>query len=395
MKKLKIKIIYRNYIPLYSGYCSFWMSKIPDIEIIIPEPKTKLKKLFKIYKKVNNFPFIHIFLNTFQKVIFHPKKTTEKDTDLFFFAGIMPPDNFDKPFIIDLEHIYSLFDFRTPSSKRKDSVLKILKSPYCKQIMPWSRAAKKTIHDFYKNDYKYLKDKIEVVYPALPNYSEIYSNKKDFSLVRKNKNIKMLFVGRHIYRKGLHEVLPAFLSLSRKHKNIELHCVTNSTEQFRKEYNHPNIHFYPYTFKHIDVIINFFMTCDLFIMPTHTDTFGMVYLEALSAGLPIIATKQFAIPEFLSNGVNGYFVKSKNLYLNDSKLSPEECDKKIEKYMTTERILVHDIEKKLEYLLSKPNILKKLKKNCTKEFVSGGKFSFEKRNKQLRKIFKEAAKNEK
>ncbi len=137
------------------------------------------------------------------------------------------------------------------------------------------------------------------------------------------------------------------------------------------------------------------MTCDLFVMPTHTDTFGMVYLEALSAGLPIIATKQFAIPEFLREGVNGYFVNSKNLFLNDPKLKAEECDKKIEKYKTTEKILVKDVESKLEYLLSNPHIFKKLKKNCPQEFRPGGKFSFKKRNNQLKRIFIEAVKNEK
>jgi len=391
---MKVKMIYRNYIPLYSGYCSFWMSEIQGIDITIPEPKTSLKRLFKIYKKINNLPLIHIFLEVFQKAVFQPRRSVDKDIDLFFFAGIMPPDNFNKPFVIDLEHVFSIFDFQTPSRKKKNEVFQILKSPYCKKIMPWSRAAQKTLKEFYQDDYKYLKSKTEVVYPALPNYTDIYNREKDNSIVKENKNLKLLFIGRDIYRKGLHEVLPAFLSLYKKHKNIEIHCITNYNDKFKEEYNHPNIHFYPYTFKHTDLIKKFFMTCDLFIMPTHTDTFGMVYLEALSAGLPIIATKQFATPEFLKEGVNGYFVNSKNLFLNDPKLKAEECDKKIEKYKTTEESLVMDIEDKLEYLLNNPNIFKKFKRNSPKEFESGGKFSFKKRNNQLKRIFTEAVKNE-
>ena len=47
-----------------------------------------------------------------------------------------------------------------------------------------------------------------------------------------------------------------------------------------------------------------FRNADLFIMPSLTETFGLVYIEALSQGLPIIYSK--------GHGVDGYFDDVKN-----------------------------------------------------------------------------------
>jgi len=390
MKKMRVKIIYRNYIPLYSGYCSFWMSKIQNVDILIPKPRRNFSIFFKIYKSIKKFPFTENLVNIFQKFTFKSFQKFEKNIDLYFYTGLVPSDNFNKPFIIDFEHIYSLFNYKTPSKQDKQKLLKILHSRYCKKVLPWSIAAKNTLKNLYKEEYSSIENKVEVSYLALPNYSEIYKGKEDYSLVEKNNNIKLLFVGKDIQRKGLHEILPAFKKVYKKYQNIELYCITNYSEKFVEKNKHLNIHFFPFSFEHTDLIKKFFMTCDLFIMPTHADTFGMVYLEALSAGMPIIATKQFAIPEFLNHGENGYFVNSNNLFLNDSDITAEECNKKTANYKNAEKKLVKDIEKKLKYLISKPNTLKKLKKNCTKNFMYKGKFSFKTRNEQFLKIFKQA-----
>ena len=44
-------------------------------------------------------------------------------------------------------------------------------------------------------------------------------------------------------------------------------------------------------------------------MPTRNDPFGIVYLEAMQAGLPIIATNVGAIPDFIQNNWNGFLVE--------------------------------------------------------------------------------------
>lgn len=55
-------------------------------------------------------------------------------------------------------------------------------------------------------------------------------------------------------------------------------------------------------------------SCDILIFPTHHyfETFGMVNLEAMEAGIPIITTSRGAIPELVTDGVNGCIVPEKD-----------------------------------------------------------------------------------
>jgi glycosyltransferase involved in cell wall biosynthesis len=51
---------------------------------------------------------------------------------------------------------------------------------------------------------------------------------------------------------------------------------------------------------------------DLFVLPTLVDTAPLVLLEAMRAGLPIVATDVGAIPEIVSDGVNGLICEKGN-----------------------------------------------------------------------------------
>jgi glycosyltransferase involved in cell wall biosynthesis len=53
--------------------------------------------------------------------------------------------------------------------------------------------------------------------------------------------------------------------------------------------------------------------CDIFIYPTHEDAFGLVNLEAMRAGIPIISSDQGSIPEVVIDGLNGFIVNPKNV----------------------------------------------------------------------------------
>ena len=52
---------------------------------------------------------------------------------------------------------------------------------------------------------------------------------------------------------------------------------------------------------------------DIFVLPSHTETFGLVYVEALTQGLPIIYTQKQGIDGYFESGKMGYAVKSKNI----------------------------------------------------------------------------------
>lgn len=56
-----------------------------------------------------------------------------------------------------------------------------------------------------------------------------------------------------------------------------------------------------------------FLESDIFVFPTHDEAFGLVNLEAMRAGLPVVSSDEGSIPEFVIDGVNGYIVDPKNI----------------------------------------------------------------------------------
>jgi len=57
-----------------------------------------------------------------------------------------------------------------------------------------------------------------------------------------------------------------------------------------------------------DELIALYRQCDLFVMPSLRDSFGYVFLEAMTQGVPCIGTDLNAMPEIIQNGKTGYVV---------------------------------------------------------------------------------------
>ena len=49
-----------------------------------------------------------------------------------------------------------------------------------------------------------------------------------------------------------------------------------------------------------------FASSDIFLMPSRTETLGLVVLEAMSSGLPVVAVRAGGIPDMIDNCVNGH-----------------------------------------------------------------------------------------
>lgn len=49
-----------------------------------------------------------------------------------------------------------------------------------------------------------------------------------------------------------------------------------------------------------------YASADVFIFPSRTETLGLVLLEAMAAGTPVVAARSGGIPDIVTDGVNGY-----------------------------------------------------------------------------------------
>ena len=112
-------------------------------------------------------------------------------------------------------------------------------------------------------------------------------------------------------------------------KFISLNNLQNNVEYVGKKYN--------------DEKSIYFEQADIFVFPTyyHNETFGLVNLEAMQYGLPIISTNEGAIPDLVEDGVNGFIIPKK-----DAKT----------------------LANKIEFLINNPDICKEMGKNGRKRF---------------------------
>ncbi|ADI65288.1 glycosyltransferase family 4 protein [Trichormus azollae] len=54
-----------------------------------------------------------------------------------------------------------------------------------------------------------------------------------------------------------------------------------------------------------------FASADAFIFPSRTETLGLVLLEAMAAGCPVVAARSGGIPDIVTDGINGYLFNPK------------------------------------------------------------------------------------
>lgn len=55
-----------------------------------------------------------------------------------------------------------------------------------------------------------------------------------------------------------------------------------------------------------DSIAEIVSSCDVFLLPSQTESFGLAALEAMSCGVPVIATRTGGLPELVRQGENGF-----------------------------------------------------------------------------------------
>ena len=73
------------------------------------------------------------------------------------------------------------------------------------------------------------------------------------------------------------------------------------------------------------------------------EPFGLVMIEALACGTPVIAFRRGSVPEIIKDGVNGYIVDTVNAMakavLDVSKISPRACRESVESRFTIDRMV--------------------------------------------------------
>lgn len=121
-----------------------------------------------------------------------------------------------------------------------------------------------------------------------------------------NKKIKLLTVCQLSQRKGLHWAFKAMSELNCK-CNFEWIIVSNNLDESIIKIAPDNVRIISSVAG--DNLANLMAQADLFVMPSLIEGFGLVYIESLSMGTPILYTQNTGPFDFVTHGVHGIEVK--------------------------------------------------------------------------------------
>lgn len=120
------------------------------------------------------------------------------------------------------------------------------------------------------------------------------------------RNNTALFIGRDFYRKGGDIVVRAFEKMHEDDSSTKL--IIAGPKELPDEYKKlPGIEFLgPVDYVQVSDLMK---TATLFVMPSRFEAYGLVFLEAMANGLPIIARDSFEMPYFVDEG-SGVLIKT-------------------------------------------------------------------------------------
>lgn len=164
------------------------------------------------------------------------------------------------------------------------------------------------------------KRNIEVVYNGCDFHSFMH-NDEDSVKIRKICNISIndiiiIFVGRLEKEKGILELFQAFRTLGSNNDKLHLvlvgDCVESDVKNEISKLNDLNSNVHLTGIQPHKIVFKWLKSADLFVLPSHREGLPNAVIEAMSCGLPVVATNVGGIPEIVEDGKTGILVNPKD-----------------------------------------------------------------------------------
>ena len=132
---------------------------------------------------------------------------------------------------------------------------------------------------------------------------------------KKSGDNYILFTGRLSYRKGLFDLIECGKYICKKYPNISFILVGKGPllDELRKRVNELGMtkQFKFVGFVNREELITLYQNATIYVLPSHYEGLPTVLLEAMSCGLPVIATAVSGNLDVISHGKNGILIPPK------------------------------------------------------------------------------------
>ncbi len=267
------------------------------------------------------------------------------------------------PYVIYLENPTAPYHYdlnRVHTTLGSLRLKKILNDPNLKAVICMSKACfntvEKLVPDFQKSKYQ--------IYPFIPLNPHV--NEDIIEKRCKEPNLRTLFVASDFVLKGGTEIISAFEKLKSSSIQLTLITIRESIPKFWKkriEKLSPIVKILEFNLKPAE-LAQIYAQSHVLIHPTYKDSFGLVILEAIKSGLPIIATNLYSIPEMVTIE-NGYVMDPPKFYFTSDKMPNPH-------YWKNEKDLLKDTpdKKLIKFIISSLKELETNRELLTKKSLS-------------------------
>lgn len=127
------------------------------------------------------------------------------------------------------------------------------------------------------------------------------------------RQIRILYVGNIDKNKNIVMTLSALDELVRQGWDVSYTVVGKIKNTYVSKKMNERAYVQYLTPKPKEELIKIYRENDIFVMPSHTETFGLVYAEAMSQGLPVIYTRGQGFDKQFEDGMVGYAVSDEDV----------------------------------------------------------------------------------